>query len=224
MFCGSSALLAIFFGAALGNVVRGVPLDKSGDFFLPLWTNFSPGADPGILDWYTVLCAITALSVLVLHGALWLAYKNTGAVRQRALSLVVRAWAAVLVLSIGLSAASFFVQPLLAKSFATRPWLVVFPLLAVASLILIRTLQSPAHRFLASCLFIAGMLTSAAAGVYPYVLPSVSAAHPGLTIYNASPAAYGLRVGLVWWIPSFMLALAYVIFLYRRFAGPVEEA
>ena len=40
VFCGSSALLAIFFGAALGNVVRGVPLDASGSFFEPLWTNF----------------------------------------------------------------------------------------------------------------------------------------------------------------------------------------
>jgi cytochrome d ubiquinol oxidase subunit II len=40
LFCGSSSLLAIFFGAALGNVVRGVPLDPSGYFFEPLWTNF----------------------------------------------------------------------------------------------------------------------------------------------------------------------------------------
>src|ERR1700733_6444770 len=39
VFCGASALLAIFFGAALGNVVRGLPLDASGFFFEPLWTN-----------------------------------------------------------------------------------------------------------------------------------------------------------------------------------------
>ncbi len=39
-FALSSALLAIFFGAALGNVVRGVPLDAQGYFFEPLWTNF----------------------------------------------------------------------------------------------------------------------------------------------------------------------------------------
>ena len=38
-FSVSSALLAIFFGAALGNVVRGVPLDASGEFFAPLWTD-----------------------------------------------------------------------------------------------------------------------------------------------------------------------------------------
>ncbi len=40
----SSALLAIFFGAALGNVIRGVPLDAEGYFFEPLWTNFRLGA------------------------------------------------------------------------------------------------------------------------------------------------------------------------------------
>src|SRR6266581_2418277 len=45
VFAGASALLAIFFGAALGNVVRGVPLDASGDFFLPLWTNFRLGGE-----------------------------------------------------------------------------------------------------------------------------------------------------------------------------------
>ncbi len=61
VFAGSSALLAIFFGAALGNVVRGVPLDRAGDFFLPLWTNFSAGQDAGILDWYTILIAVAAL-------------------------------------------------------------------------------------------------------------------------------------------------------------------
>src|ERR1700729_3823310 len=36
----SSALLAIFYGAALANVLRGVPLQSDGYFFLPLWTNF----------------------------------------------------------------------------------------------------------------------------------------------------------------------------------------
>src|SRR5437899_664467 len=43
LFCTSSLLLAVFFGAALGNVVRGVPLDASGYFFEPLWTNFRLG-------------------------------------------------------------------------------------------------------------------------------------------------------------------------------------
>src|SRR6201997_3925470 len=75
VFCGASALLAIFFGAALGNVVRGVPLDASGYFFLPLWTDFAAGKDTGILDWYTILVAVAAFLALTLHGSLWVALK-----------------------------------------------------------------------------------------------------------------------------------------------------
>ena len=82
VFAGASALLAIFFGAALGNVVRGVPLDRAGDFFLPLWTDFTAGRDAGILDWYTVLIAVAALLALTVHGALWVALKNRGALHS----------------------------------------------------------------------------------------------------------------------------------------------
>ena len=84
VFGGASALLAIFFGAALGNVVRGVPLDAAGDFFLPLWTNFGIGREVGILDWYTVLVAVAAFATLTVHGALWVALKTEGDLEQRA--------------------------------------------------------------------------------------------------------------------------------------------
>ena len=47
VFSVSSILLAVFFGAALGNVVRGVPLDASGYFFEPLWTNFKLSPQTG---------------------------------------------------------------------------------------------------------------------------------------------------------------------------------
>src|ERR1051326_5976250 len=42
LFFLGSALLTIFYGAAMANVIRGVSLDKNGNFFLPLWTDFSP--------------------------------------------------------------------------------------------------------------------------------------------------------------------------------------
>src|SRR5712691_11068956 len=60
IFCFSSGLLAVFFGAALGNVVRGVPLDAQGRFFESLWTDFQLGPDSGILDWYTILIGVSA--------------------------------------------------------------------------------------------------------------------------------------------------------------------
>ena len=54
----ASLLLAIFYGAALGNVIRGVPLHQDGYFFLPLWTDWGVGPQPGILDWYTVIAGV----------------------------------------------------------------------------------------------------------------------------------------------------------------------
>src|SRR5215207_3294058 len=75
-FVGSS-LLAVFYGAALGNVVRGVPLDESEYFFQPLWTDFSPfSGTPGILDWHTVLIGLLALTTLVVHGSNFIAVKT----------------------------------------------------------------------------------------------------------------------------------------------------
>src|SRR4051812_45587253 len=78
IFCGASVLLAIFYGAALGNVVRGVPLNKEGLFFLPLWTNWRVSAEPGILDWYTVLSGVLALVALTVHGSLYVTLKTEG--------------------------------------------------------------------------------------------------------------------------------------------------
>src|SRR5271154_5557484 len=96
LFCASSLLLAVFYGAALGNVVRGVPLDASGYFFEPLWTNFRLGADAGILDWYTILVGVAAYLALAVHGALWVSYKceNEVAVRARRVARI-GAWANV---------------------------------------------------------------------------------------------------------------------------------
>src|SRR5215831_11297501 len=83
-FAIASALLAIFYGAALANVLRGVPLQSDRFFFEPLWTNFRPGPAPGILDWYTMLGGLTALVALAVHGATYVALKTTGVVNARA--------------------------------------------------------------------------------------------------------------------------------------------
>src|SRR5205807_1456528 len=67
------------------NVIRGVPLREDHYFFESLWTNFQPGPDAGVLDWYTVLAGIVALVALTMHGANYLAVKTEGdlALRSR---------------------------------------------------------------------------------------------------------------------------------------------
>jgi cytochrome bd ubiquinol oxidase subunit II len=225
VFAGGSALLAIFFGAALGNVVRGVPLDRSGEFFLPLWTDFTAGKDTGILDWYTLLIAIAALLTLAVHGSLWVSLKTEGAVEARARRLAQSVWWGLLAWLVPITFASFRIQPHLKQSFAAHPWGYVFPLLAIVGLIGIRVLggvRGGLDAFLCSCLFILGMLTSAAFGIYPYVLPSNADPSLGLTVHNSAAPLYGLQVGLMWFIPGMLLACGYFVYTYRSFSGKVK--
>jgi len=109
-FSFSSLLLAIFFGAALANVVRGVPLDQSGYFFEPLWTNFRLGEQTGILDWYTILVGVQALLVLMMHGALWLQWKTVADLNKRAARVAGWTWWGVLILTALVTALTFSVS------------------------------------------------------------------------------------------------------------------
>ncbi len=225
-FSVSSILLAVFYGAALGNVVRGVPLNKDGYFFLPLWTNLQPGPNPGIIDWYTVLTGVAALLVLTVHGALWVMLRTNGEPEMRSRRIAMTLYPAVWGIVIAITAASFAVQPRLWQSFSARPWECAFPFLAVAGLAGIRVALSRRAQlaaFLCSCLFIAGLLLSAAFGLYPTLLPAVTGSGMSLTIGNSSAPAYGLGVGFLWWIPAFLLAAGYTAFIYRHFRGKISS-
>ena len=225
VFCLASALLAIFFGAALGNVVRGVPMNADHEFFLPLWTDFLPGPTPGILDWYTILVGLFAFFTLTLHGALWINLKTVGDLQLRARRVARVAWVAVAALTVAVTFASFGLQPVLSQSFSSMPAGYVFPALALAGLagMLVFLRRADERKaFLASCLYIIGMLTSVVFGVYPNVLPANSDPRSSLTIANASAPDFGLRVGLMWFIPGILLAAVYFVFVYRRFAGKVS--
>jgi cytochrome bd ubiquinol oxidase subunit II len=203
--------------------VRGVPLDSSGYFFLPLWTDFTTGRSPGILDWYTVLIAVAAFLALAEHGALWIAYKTQGELEKRARRAAQRLWWAALAGVVVITVASFRVQPHLRESFSFRPWGYVFPLVAVFGISMMK-LFSGLRGFLGSCIFLTGMLTSVVFGVYPLVLPSNGDPGLSLTVDNAAAPPYGLGVGLVWFIPGIALATSYFIYTYRSFAGKVGPA
>jgi cytochrome d ubiquinol oxidase subunit II len=228
VFCASSALLAVFYGAALGNVVRGVPLNADGYFFVPFWTDFrAAGPTPGIIDWYTALIGIAALLVLTQHGALWVALKTEADVRIRSRSIASKTFWLVCAAVLLISVLSFQVQPHLRESFADRSWTWIFPVVAVAGLLALRLCLNAGADFCAfigSAAFIVGLLCSAAFGLYPNVLPAVPDAARSLTIHNTAAPAYGLKIGFIWWIPAFLLAIGYSLFVYRHFRGKVQVA
>src|SRR5258705_13474968 len=126
VFAGASALLALFFGAALGNVMRGVPFDANDSFFLPLWTNFRIGPDPGILDWFTITLGLASVAALTMHGALWIAMKTRGEVLPRARWVASLAWTIVVLLTVALLIIVPLALPHFGRRYAARPWGFIF--------------------------------------------------------------------------------------------------
>lgn len=224
-FAVASLLLAVVFGAALGNLLRGVPLNQDGYFFTPLWTTFAPGLAPGILDWFTVLMGLTGAVVLTVHGAGYLAMKTVGELSQRASDLSRVGSYAMVVLVLGTCAAILFVQPALRRNYDTYPVGYLLPLaasLALGALILLRRLRRDGEAFAVSCLLIAALLGSAAWGLYPNLLLATSDPAYSLTIRNASAGPYGLQVGLVWFSVGLSLVVGYTAYMYRSFRGRID--
>ncbi|HVP55203.1 MAG TPA: cytochrome d ubiquinol oxidase subunit II [Candidatus Eisenbacteria bacterium] len=225
IFSVASILLAIFLGAALGNVVRGVPLTADGYFFEPLWTNFQVGVDNGILDWYTVMTGVVALVTLVVHGSLYVATKTDGDLHIRARRMASALWPVQLLLTIVSLAATLYVRPGVLANFSRWPVGYVIPLIVAGSLVYLLVAQRQKNdrgAFLASCGYIVGMLVGAAFALYPKVLPASTDPSYSLTIYNTATGAHGMQVGFVWWSLGMILAAVYFVFIYRMFRGKVR--
>jgi cytochrome d ubiquinol oxidase subunit II len=225
LFGLSSLLLTIFFGAALANVLRGVPLQADGYFFLPLWTNWQPGLQPGILDWYTVIGGVVALVALTLHGALWLTIKISGELEQRARRLVTPLWLALVTLTVFSLAATIVVRPASLDNYFNYPFTFTVPIGVIASMAgiwLFNRKAEPVKAFLSSCLYLFLMLAGACWGLYPTLLPATTGSANDITLSRAISGPHTLAVGLVWWSFGMLLAVAYIVFVYSKFRGKAD--
>lgn len=224
VFSLSSILLAIFFGAALGNVIRGVPLDATGYFFEPLFTHWGTTGETGILDWFTVLSGVVAFVALAIHGAAFLAIKTEGEMLKRSRKIVSLGWFVLVAVTIASLAAVTYVRPTLLDNYYYLPvgWLI--PIGVVGSLGAIKLFNAKGNdkgAFIASATYLALMLGGAVYGLYPNVLPAIDPQH-SLTIENAKAGEYGLTVGLIWWPIGMIIAIGYFVFLFRTFKGKVQ--
>ena len=226
LFFLSSSLLAVFFGAALANVIRGVPLRPDGYFFLPLWTNWRVGPEPGILDWYTVIGGVVALVALAIHGALYLAVKTEGDLQRRARTFVRQFWGVLVALTaISLPATVSAVRSDALENYLSYPVLFVIPLVVLVSLagmILFCRKQADRKAFACSCVYLSFMLVGAAVALYPRLLPSSSDPARDITVQNALSGQHTLGVGLAWWSLGMVLAIVYFTVVYRMFRGKVS--
>jgi len=225
VFVFSNFLLAILFGAAAGNVARGVPLDAQGNFSMAFFTNFRTSDNVGLLDWYTVSVAIVAVVVLAAHGATYLTLKTEGLVHDRCDKWAKLLWVAVVPCFIIISIETAVVRRDLAGQGIHNPflWLGLAIILTSAAALVSGLMRGQEMRaFLGSNFVIVGLLTTGAAAIFPVMLHSTLAPENSLTAYSVAVGRNSLIYASVWWPIGFALAVMYFVFISKRYAGKVS--
>jgi cytochrome bd ubiquinol oxidase subunit II len=225
VFVFASSLLAILFGAAAGNVARGVPLDSRGNFAMAFFTDFRTVGYVGLLDWYTVSVAVFAAVILAAHGATYLTLKTEGPVHDRSAAWAKHLWVAVVPLFVAVSFESWIVRPDVPTHAIRNPWCWLGVLVIIAATV---TLISGlgAHRemraFVGSNALLAAVLATGGAAMFPVMLHSTLAPENSLTAYAVASSPTALFVASIWWPIGLALATVYFVFISRRYEGKVS--
>jgi cytochrome d ubiquinol oxidase subunit II len=226
-FAVSNALLAILIGAALGNVLRGVPLRSDGKFALAFFTNFSPTGAVGILDWYTVSAAVFMLVTFAAHGANGLAHRTEGPVRDRSLYWAGLLWKIVMALLVIVTIETWLVRPDLIHAAIRQPfgWLGLICVAGGLAAVLVGLKNRHGSiAILGSGAFIGGLVITGAAGVFPLMLYSTLERKDSLSAYENAAGGHGLAVALVWWPIALIFSVGYFLFIYSHYRGKVKLA
>jgi len=229
-FFAASAALAFIYGVALGNVLRGVPLDADGYFFVPFWTGLGIRGSPGVFDWYTLMCGISGVAILIVHGAAFLAMRSTDPLYSRAIAAA--RWGALPAIAVPAATAVVtpVVNPILLHNFSQHPWAYALPATAAGASLAMAVLAWRGREratFLASSLLILLLVGSAALALYPALLIATTGRPYDLTIYNSSATHYALTAGLVWAGVGLLLAGSYSAvnhYLFRGRERPADDS
>jgi cytochrome bd ubiquinol oxidase subunit II len=225
VFVMSNILLAVLFGAAFGNVVRGAPLTSEGDFYLPFFTNFRVQGQVGLLDWYTFSVALFAVLVLMAHGAVYLTLRTEGEVHDRAKSAAVRLWIAAIPAFLLITIFTWSVRPELVREIPSRPlaWLTL-AICATSGFALMSGLRTNRERraMHGSTFLLFGLLMTGAASLFPVMMFSTLNPDDHLTAATCASPDHSLWIATAWWFPALALAFGYLFIIQRYYSGKVN--
>lgn len=236
---------ALVFGVAFGNLFLGVPFQHD-EFLRPAYT----GTFLGLLNPFALLSGVVSLSMLVMHGAVWLQMRAEPLIAERARHVVAAA-GAILIASFALAGVwiSFGIDGFrivdmppsgalpnpLAKTVVTGegswllnygryPWMVAAPVLGfsgMAMTMLLSRLRKCGLAFVTSSLGMAGVILTAGFSLFPFVMPSSTNLNSSLTLWDASSSQLTLTV-MFWAAAIFVpIILLYTVWTYRQMWGRV---
>lgn len=208
-----SLIPALLYGVAFGNILRGVPVAKDGAYL---------GSFTGLLNPYALLIGLTGLTLLSLHGMLYLALKSGGELRQRMLKTVNAAWIILIILYVLATLFTMFEASFLFDGVLKNPLFWILFILLLASLLYIPVAAKAEkifRAFLASSVLIASMIGLSAVSLFPRLVPSGIDLTYSLTIYNSSSSERTLFTMLIIALIGVPIVILYTIFIYRVFKG-----
>jgi cytochrome d ubiquinol oxidase subunit II len=215
-FFAGSVTAALIFGVAVGNLLRGLPLDGQGGF---------AGGFLDLLSPYAFLVGLTGLAMIAVHGAIYIALKAEGDLGGRGLQWARAGWYAFVVLFIASSLATVLSLPQRLENFRAHPALWAVPGLAAASLGLTGFFlrKGDALRsFIFSSGTVIGLMGLLGASIFPALVPAAGDKGAGLTLSNASSSPLTLRTMLIIAAAGLPFVIGYTIWIYRTFKGKVK--
>ncbi|MGC4943172.1 cytochrome d ubiquinol oxidase subunit II [Kribbella sp. DT2] len=196
---------ALLWGIAFANLVRGIPLDASYEFVGGLGDLLSP---------FALLGGVTFTAVFVAHGAIFLALRTTGDLRERANRLAGWTGLVAAVLTVGFLA--------WAQELRGDRWSVLIAGLAAASLVgglVANRLRREGWAFAGTALAVALAVTSLFAAMFPAVMPSTLDPGSTLTTVAAASTPYTLKILTVIaaiFTPLVMLYQGWTYWVFRK--------
>ena len=206
---GGSALAALLFGVALGNVIYGVPLDAKMEYTGSFFTLLRP---------VPLVFGIAGLAAVLLQGAAWAVMKTEGALQERCFKT-----ARILTAINGITALVYFV--VLAAVFPELTGCLLFyagalfTLLGLSGLWITLKRKNDRAPFRESSFSFIGLWLAAAAAQFPNIIRASNDPQLNLTIFNSSTGLYTLQIMSVIALVGMPVVVGYTIVVYRIFKG-----
>jgi cytochrome bd ubiquinol oxidase subunit II len=211
VFCVASTLATLLFGVGVGNAMIGVPLNERGIYV---------GGFFGLLNPYSLLVGLLALTMFLMHGSLYLHLKTTGELHERIGRWLGRTYGAFVTVYVLTSAATLWLIPRATAFFQTYPatWLVVvLNVLAVASIPVAIRRGWSGRAFLASCLTVCAFVLLLGLALFPNLVTSHPTPQNSLTIYTAASSQKTLWIMLIIALLGMPFVIAYTSIIYWVF-------
>jgi cytochrome d ubiquinol oxidase subunit II len=239
---------ALIFGVAFGNLLQGVPFEFDNMLKVTYTGSFF-----GLLNPYAILAGLVSVSMLLLHGSVWLQLKTDGVIRDRAVNvammlgiatpvlfLLAGVWTIVGVDGYTITSTVNTVadsNPMTKEvamtsggwmnNFITYPWMMLAPLIGIFAPIGVAALsvkQRPGWAFVSSSLTLAGIILTAGFAMFPFLMPSSSHPSMSLTIWDSSSSQLTLNIMFYVAMVFVPIILGYTTWSFWVMRGRIKEA